>query len=117
VKIELGAINCLYPTPTTLVGATVEGEPNFITIAHVGIMDLGSVSLEMAKAYYTNAGIKENGTFSINLPSADMVKETGYCGLVSGKRINNAKLFHVFLRQSGRPLWLLSVPLAWSASS
>ena len=37
MKIELGAQNCLYPMPTTLVGATVEGKPNFITIAHVGI--------------------------------------------------------------------------------
>lgn len=73
MKIDLGARNCLYPMPTTLVGATVEGRPNFITIAHVGIMDLGSVSLGMAKAHYTNTGIKENGTFSINLPSADML--------------------------------------------
>jgi flavin reductase (DIM6/NTAB) family NADH-FMN oxidoreductase RutF len=96
MKIELGARNCLYPMPTTLVGATVEGGPNFITIAHVGIMDLGSVSLGMAKAHYTNAGIKENETFSINLPSADMVKETDYCGLVSGKRVDKAQLFHVF---------------------
>lgn len=96
MKIELGAQNCLYPMPTTLVGATVEGGPNFITIAHVGIMDLGSVSPGMAKAHYTNAGIKENGTFSINLPSADMVKETDYCGLVSGKHVDKAQLFHVF---------------------
>jgi len=96
MKIELGAQNCLYPMPTTLVGATVEGGPNFITIAHVGIMDLGSVSPGMAKAHYTNAGIKENGTFSINLPSADMVKETYYCGLVSGKHVDKAQLFHVF---------------------
>ena len=96
MKIELGAQNCLYPMPTTLVGATVEGGPNFVTIAHVGIMDLGSVSLGMAKAHYTNAGIKENGTFSINLPSADMVKETDYCGLVSGKHVDKAQLFHVF---------------------
>jgi flavin reductase (DIM6/NTAB) family NADH-FMN oxidoreductase RutF len=96
MKIELGARNCLYPMPTTLVGATVEGRPNFVTIAHVGIMDLGSVSLGMAKAHYTNAGIKENGTFSINLPSTEMVQKTDYCGLVSGRRVNKAELFDVF---------------------
>jgi flavin reductase (DIM6/NTAB) family NADH-FMN oxidoreductase RutF len=96
MKIELGARNCLYPMPTTLVGATVEGRPNFITIAHVGIMDLGSVSLGMAKAHYTNAGIKESGTFSVNLPSVEMVKETDYCGLVSGKRVDKSELFSVF---------------------
>ena len=81
--------------PTTLVGATVQGRPNFVTIAHVGIMDLGNVSLGMAKAHYTNAGIKENGTFSINLPSATMVQETDYCGLVSGRHVDKADLFNV----------------------
>ena len=43
MKIELGVKNCLYPLPTVLVGALVEGKPNYITIAHVGIMDLESV--------------------------------------------------------------------------
>jgi len=82
--------------PTTLVGATVNGKPTFITIAHVGIMDLGSVSLGMNKIHYTNAGIKENGTFSINIPSIEMVKETDYCGLVSGKNVDKDELFEVF---------------------
>jgi flavin reductase (DIM6/NTAB) family NADH-FMN oxidoreductase RutF len=96
MKATLGAKNCLYPMPTTLVGATVNGKPTFITIAHVGIMDLGSVSLSMNKTHYTNAGIKENRTFSVNIPSAEMVKETDYCGLVSGKSVDKAALFEVF---------------------
>ncbi|MEI7828067.1 MAG: flavin reductase family protein, partial [Euryarchaeota archaeon] len=95
MKIEIGARNCLYPMPTTLVGATLDGRPNFITIAHVGIMDPGCVSLGMSKAHYTNAGIKENGAFSINLPSAEMVHETDYCGLVSGRHVDKAELFNV----------------------
>jgi flavin reductase (DIM6/NTAB) family NADH-FMN oxidoreductase RutF len=96
LKIELGPLNCLYPMPTTLVGTTVEEKPNFITIAHVGIMDPGSVSLGMSKAHYTNAGIKQYGTFSINLPPAEMVQETDYCRLVSGRRVDKTKLFNVF---------------------
>jgi flavin reductase (DIM6/NTAB) family NADH-FMN oxidoreductase RutF len=96
LKIELGALNCLYPMPTTLVGATVEKKPNFITIAHVGIMDPGSLSLGLSKAHYTNAGIKQFGTFSVNLPSVEMVQETDYCGLVSGRRVDKTKLFSVF---------------------
>jgi hypothetical protein len=42
---------------TTLIGANVNGKPNYITIAHVGIMTLQSVSLGMGKSHYTNAGI------------------------------------------------------------
>jgi flavin reductase (DIM6/NTAB) family NADH-FMN oxidoreductase RutF len=75
MKMELGAKNCLYPLPTTLVGALVNGKPNYTTIAHVGIMDLESVSLGMNKLHYANLGIKENKTFSINIPSTKMVKE------------------------------------------
>ena len=33
---------------------------------------------------YTLKGIKENGTFSVNVPNANLVVETDYCGIVSG---------------------------------
>ncbi|MFC1821857.1 flavin reductase family protein [Thermodesulfobacteriota bacterium] len=96
MKNTIGAKNFLYPMPTTLVGANVNGRPNYITIAHVGIMDPGSISLGMNKVHYTNAGIKENGTFSVNIPSENQVKETDYCGLVSGKGTDKAELFQTF---------------------
>lgn len=95
-KRGLGAKNCLYPLPTTIVGALVNGRPNYITIAHVGIMDMGSVSLGMNKSHYTNAGIKANGAFSVNIPSVKMVKETDHCGLFSGKKKDKTVLFKTF---------------------
>ena len=96
MKTTLGAKNCLYPLPTTLVGANVDGKPNYIAIAHVGVMAHGSVSLSMNKRHYTNAGIKANGTFSVNIPSVQMVQETDYCGLVSGKDVDKAARFETF---------------------
>jgi flavin reductase (DIM6/NTAB) family NADH-FMN oxidoreductase RutF len=96
MKIKLGPKNCLYPLPTTLIGAIANGKPNFIAIAHVGIMDLGSVSIGMAKTHYTNKGIKENKTFSVNIPSENMVEKTDYCGLVSGREVNKGELFETF---------------------
>lgn len=96
MKVKLGVRNCLYPMPTTLVGALVNGKPNYVTIAHVGIMELASVSLGMNKSHYTNQGIKEQKAFSVNIPSVQMVKETDYCGLVSGKNEDKAALFTTF---------------------
>jgi flavin reductase (DIM6/NTAB) family NADH-FMN oxidoreductase RutF len=96
LKVELGAKNLLYPMPTVLVGATVDDKPNYITVAHVGIMDPGAVSLGLNKIHYTNRGIKENKTFSVNIPSATIVKETDWCGLMSGKDNNKAALFETF---------------------
>ncbi|MCP4373805.1 MAG: flavin reductase family protein [Deltaproteobacteria bacterium] len=96
MKTTLGAKNCLYPMPVVLVGALVNGEPNYITVTHVGIMDFCAVSVSIGKSYYTNSGVKEHETFSINIPSVDMVKETEYCGLVSGKNVDKARLFDNF---------------------
>ena len=96
MKEKLGAINALYPTPTTLVGATVNGKPNFITIAHIGIMTHNHISLGMGKNHYTNVGIKENKTFSVCLPSENLVVETDFCGIMTGKNTNKAILFDVF---------------------
>jgi flavin reductase (DIM6/NTAB) family NADH-FMN oxidoreductase RutF len=96
MKISRRAQNCLYPMPLVIVGANVHGKPNYITIAHVGIMDFYSVSVSMGKKYYTNAGIKENKTFSVNIPSVEMVKEAEYCGLTSGKAADKANLFDNF---------------------
>jgi len=96
MKEKLGPMNALYPTPTTLVGALVGGKPNFITIAHIGIMTHTHISLGMGKIHYTNAGIKENKTFSVCLPSEDLVVETDYCGIMTGKKTDKAALFDVF---------------------
>jgi flavin reductase (DIM6/NTAB) family NADH-FMN oxidoreductase RutF len=96
MKVKLGPKNCLYPMPTTLIGALVNGKPNYVTIAHVGIMELASVSIGMNKRHYTNVGIKENKTFSVNIPSAKLVKETDYCGLVSGNNEDKDALFTTF---------------------
>jgi flavin reductase (DIM6/NTAB) family NADH-FMN oxidoreductase RutF len=96
MKVEVGAKNCLYLLPTTLVGELVDGKPNYIAITHVGIMDPGAVSLGMNEAYYTNGGIKKNGTFSVNIPSVKMVKETDYCCLVPGKNVDKAAFFKTF---------------------
>jgi flavin reductase (DIM6/NTAB) family NADH-FMN oxidoreductase RutF len=82
--------------PTTIVGALVDGKPNYATIAHVGIMELTTISLGMNKNHYTNQGIKENNTFSVNIPSENIVKETDYCGLVSGENKDKAALFKTF---------------------
>ncbi len=98
MKIKLGAKNYVYPLPIVLTGANVNGKPNYITIA-LGIADPGSVSLGMNKAHYPNIGIKENGTFSIKIPSVDLVKETGYCGLVSGRNVDKPQIFNCFYRE------------------
>ena len=95
----IGPVNALYPMPTTLVGATVNAKPNFLTVAHVGILNHGTpqyLSIGLGKVHYSNAGIKDSQTFSICLPSENLMVETDYCGIMTGKRTNKAALFDIF---------------------
>jgi flavin reductase (DIM6/NTAB) family NADH-FMN oxidoreductase RutF len=99
MKQKLGGINTLYPTPTVLVGTIVNDKPNFITIAHIGIVNHATphmISLSMGKAHYTNPGIIENKAFSVNIPSENLVVETDYVGLVSGHKTDKSGLFEIF---------------------
>ena len=85
-KKTLGTKTYLYPLTTVIVGANVENKANFVTIAWNGMMRRNPPTLYIAsgKTHYTNIGIRENQTFSVNFPSADMVKVTDYVGLKSG---------------------------------
>lgn len=99
MKRNLGPVNALYPSLTTIVGAIVDGKPNFLAIAHVGIMNHGQpqyLSFGISKSHYTNRGIVEHGEFSVCIPGEDMVVATDYVGLVSGKNTDKSKVFDLF---------------------
>lgn len=95
----IGPINALYPMPTTLVGTIVNNRPNFLAVAHVGILNHGTpqyLSIGLSKMHYSNAGILENRSFSICLPSEALMVETDYCGIMTGKKTDKAALFEIF---------------------
>jgi len=96
VKEKLGATNALYPLVTAIVGATVDGTPDFATIAHVGIAHLKGITLGMGNIHLTNKGILENETFSVNLPSEELVALTDHIGMVSGTQEDKSGLFELF---------------------
>jgi len=97
-KIDLGAKVAPYPMPVVLVGANVKGKANFLTAAW--FMMAGTtppnVAIALNKAHYTNQGIKDNKTFSVNIPSEDTMKAADYCGIVSGLKADKSGIFDVF---------------------
>ncbi len=88
----------LFPMPVALIGANVNGKPNFETLAYVGIVEANPPMISIAswETHYTNIGIKENGTFSVNTPTEDLAELIDYCGIVSGKEIDKSEVFDIF---------------------
>ena len=89
-KTAVGPMTLLYPKPALLIGANIKGKPNFMTVAWAGIVNQTPPMLGAAirRNRYTFQGIEENQTFSVNIPSENLVAETDYCGLISGAKID-----------------------------
>ncbi len=112
---QIGQQNALYPMPVTLVGTVVGGRVNFLNIAHVGIFNASAphrISLGMNKAHHSNQGIRENRTFSVNLPSQDLVEKADFVGLVSGKSRDKSKVFETFFGELGTAPLIKDCPVA-----
>ena len=97
-KIRLEPGPFVLPMPTVLIGATVNNVPNFMPVAFIGIVNFKPVVVAcgLSPTHHTSSGISSNGTFSINLPGADLVEATDWCGLHSGKGTDKGKVFETF---------------------
>lgn len=103
-KIKFKNVPLVYPIPAILAGALVDGKPNYVTLGNCGIMSVEPpvIYISSHKSHYTNKGIAENKVFSVNIPSAELVKKVDYCGLISGKREDKSKVFESFYGENDK---------------
>ena len=96
-KVNIGKMS-VSPSPAVIAGALVDGKENYLTLGGYGGMSMNPpmVYITVNKAHYTNPGIKENGYFSVNIPSSDMAVKTDYVGLVSGRDTDKSAVFSNF---------------------
>ena len=104
-KIMMGSEILVYPLPIFLIGADVNDKPNFMAAGACGIVNIDPpmISVAVRPHRYTHKGISQNLTFSVNIPSIDLVKETDYCGITSGSKVNKVEAcqFKVFYGKLG----------------
>jgi len=96
-KVMVGKIPaCAFPV--AIVGTMVNGKANFNTLGCFGLLSSikPMVYIMSGKSHYTNVGIRETGYFSVNIPSAELVHETDYVGLVSGRDEDKSHVFKTF---------------------
>ena len=103
MKVKLGTNPLIYPIPIVLGGANVKGRPNFELLGDCGLMGINPplVYISSHKEHYTNIGVLENKTFSINIPDTKMMSIADYCGTVSGHSTDKSMLFRVFYGETG----------------
>lgn len=90
--------NIFIPMPVVLVGTQVKRKANFMTVGWCSRANANPpmISCGINKVHFTPQGIRENQTFSVNIPSLSLLEKTDYCGLVSGANIDKSEVFEVF---------------------
>lgn len=94
VKVEMSPERLMYPRPTLLVGANVNGKANFMVVGAGGVAngEPPMIAVPIQHHRYTLKGILQNLTFSVNTPSIELVRETDYCGITSGAKVDKVKI-------------------------
>ena len=87
-KVTKGAQTWLFPLPALLIGAIVDGKPNFMTAAWGSIANAEPPMLCVAirRSRHTRKGIEVGGAFSVNVASASQAREVDFCGIESGMK-------------------------------
>ncbi|MGD2247488.1 MAG: flavin reductase family protein [Candidatus Methanofastidiosia archaeon] len=87
MKVEKKPELTLYPSSLVLVTSSYQGEDNIITLAWVSTVcfDPPLAGCAIRDTRHSHTLIKNSKEFVINIPSREIVKETDYCGQVSGK--------------------------------
>jgi len=103
----------LLPKPVAIVGALVDGKPNFLTIADIctTAYQIPRFVVSSGKRHYTNKGILENESFSVNIPSSEMVAKTDYVGVATGANVDKSQVFQVFYGEDEKIPMIKEAPI------
>ena len=104
MKKNIGKNLALYPTPLVVVGAMVDGKPNWTLVGHLGIIGHDHVMVSMAAPHYSNKGIKEHKSLSINIVDEAILDRADHAGCVSGDREDKSELFPWSVGENGAPI-------------
>lgn len=96
-KRNIGTNAFVLPMPQSIVGASIDGRPNFMAVAWLARVNYKPSLIAVAIGrHVTGDAIAETGQFSVNFPDIDLVAKTDATGLVSGGEFDKSGLFSVF---------------------
>lgn len=100
--------------PVVLVGTRLGSRANFMPAGWCCRANLVPPMLccGINRAHATPSGIRETGTFSVNVPSVAQLEATDYCGLVSGAATDKSGVFEIEYGELGSAPMVADCPVA-----
>lgn len=90
MKTKLGPQRILFPLPTVLVVSGTIENANIATIAWISLLTSKppTLGISVGTKGFTSEQIIKNKDFSVNIATAEIMKETDFCGITSGREID-----------------------------
>ena len=90
--------NFFIPMPVVLMGTQVKGRDNFMAVGWCARVNGNPpmIACGIANNHYSPQGVVENKTFSLCIPSADLLEKIDYCGIASGANTDKSEVFKTF---------------------
>ncbi len=93
------------PTPAVLISSGEEGKnANLMTAAWAGIAcsEPPHISVAIRPGRHSSGLIKASGEFVVNLPNESLLRETDWCGIVSGRDVDKFKKAKLIAKKASR---------------
>jgi len=113
-KRAIGAVPYIYPVPIVLVGALVDGRPNYATVGDVAIMGIkpAVVVVSLGAGHHTTQGVQDHKTFSISIPRTSDLQLVDRFGQISGRDVDKSQLVESFFGELETAPMVLSAPVS-----
>lgn len=117
-KTKIGNNTFVFPMPVTLLGTMVNGSPNFMALGWVSRVNANPplIGIGVGRNHYTIEGLDSSGAFTINYPPRSLMKETDFCGIVSGKKTDKSGIFALFYGDKTKAPMISACPLCVECS-
>lgn len=92
--------------PSVIIGTKADERPNFMLCTWVSRVNRNPPiwMASINRKHYTMDGIRENGVFSMNFPSTNLIQLADYIGITSGREADKSSLFTIFYGETKAPM-------------
>jgi flavin reductase (DIM6/NTAB) family NADH-FMN oxidoreductase RutF len=90
MKTSFGPQRLLFPMPTTLIVTGTIEKANIVTIAWVSLLTSSppTLGISVGSKGFSGNEILNNGNFSVNIASVEIMTEADFCGITSGRTVD-----------------------------
>jgi len=93
LKVEIEKYPLIHPATIVLIGTSHENVINFTTIGDIAIAGINPplIMISINENHLASTHIDETSTFSINVPTTNLLEFVDYCGIYTGKVEDKSK--------------------------